>query len=73
MRTHRGGHDRDLALLLWGRQDAVIDASALDRYAAKMPQASKVLLDDCGHMSLMEHPDAVAAAVIALIEQGTPR
>jgi pimeloyl-ACP methyl ester carboxylesterase len=61
------------ALLLWCRQDAVIDPSALDLYAAKIPQAAKVLLDDCGHMSLMEKPDAVAAAVVALVEQGQPR
>jgi len=61
------------ALLLWGRQDAVIDPSALGLYAAKMPQASRVLLDDSGHMSLVEQPDAVATAVIALIERGAPR
>jgi abhydrolase domain-containing protein 6 len=64
---------RQPALLLWGRQDAVIDPSALELYAAKMPQASRVLLDDSGHMSLVEQPDAVAAAVIALIERGKPR
>lgn len=57
------------ALLLWGRQDAVIDPSALDLYAEKMPQATKLLLDDCGHMSLVEQPDAVAQAVTKLIEQ----
>ena len=64
---------RQPALLLWGRQDAVIDPSALDLYAAKMPQARKLLVDDAGHMSLMEQPDAVATAVIALIEQGQSR
>jgi pimeloyl-ACP methyl ester carboxylesterase len=64
---------RQPALLLWGRQDAVIDPSALDLYAARMPQASKVLVDDAGHMSLMEQPDAVAAAVTALIERGQPK
>ena len=57
------------ALLLWGRQDAVIDPSALDVYAADMPQAHKVLVDDAGHMALMERPDEVAAAVVALVEQ----
>ena len=61
------------ALLLWGRQDAVIDPSALALFAAKMPQARRVLLDDSGHMSLVEQPDAVAAAVITLIEEGHPR
>ena len=64
---------RQPALLLWGKQDAVIDPSALDLYATRMPQASRVLLDDSGHMSLMEQPDAVATAVIALIERGMPR
>jgi abhydrolase domain-containing protein 6 len=64
---------RQPALLLWGKQDAVIDPSALELYAAKMPQASRVLLDDSGHMSLVEQPDAVATAVVALIERGAPR
>ena len=59
---------RQPALLLWCRQDAVIDASALELYAQRIPQARKVLLDGCGHMSLMERADAVAAAVIALVE-----
>lgn len=66
-------HIRQPALLLWCRQDAVIDASALDLYAARMPHATRVLLDGCGHMSLMEQPDAVADAVVALIERGQPR
>ena len=61
------------ALLLWCRQDQVIDASAIDLYGARMPQAMKVLLDGCGHMSIMERPDDVAAAVQLLIEKGEPR
>ena len=64
---------RQPALLLWCRQDAVIDPSALELYAARIPQATRVLLDDCGHMSLMERPADVAAALDALIERGQPR
>lgn len=64
---------RQPALLLWCRQDAVIDASALELYAARMPQARRVLLDGCGHMSVMEKPDAVAQAVVDLIERGKAR
>ena len=59
---------RQPALLLWCRQDAVIDASALELYAQRIPQARKVLLDGCGHMSLMERPREVADAVVALVE-----
>jgi abhydrolase domain-containing protein 6 len=61
---------RQPTLLLWCRQDAVIDASALDLYAQRIPQARKVLLDGCGHMSLMERPREVADAVVALVENG---
>ena len=61
------------ALLLWGRQDSVIDPSAMNLFADKMPQATKVLVDDCGHMCLMEQPATVAAAVTLLIERGQAR
>ena len=61
------------ALLLWCQQDAVIDASAMQLFGAKMPQATQVLLDGCGHMSIMERPADVAAAVHLLIEKGEPR
>ncbi|WP_242007578.1 alpha/beta fold hydrolase [Luteimonas cucumeris] len=60
-------------LLLWCQQDQVIDASAMAIFAARMPQARQVLLDGCGHMSLMEQPAAVAQAVSELIAKGTPR
>lgn len=63
-------HIRQPTLLLWGRQDAVIDPSALELYAQRIPQARKLLLDGCGHMSLVERVDAVADAVVALIESG---
>ena len=68
---------RQPALLLWGAHDQVIDPSAMDLYAARMPQARKVLLGHSGHMTVMEQPDDVAAAVEALIEaalteQGAP-
>ncbi|MUV13439.1 alpha/beta fold hydrolase [Noviluteimonas gilva] len=60
-------------LLLWCRQDTVIDPSALALYAARIPQAKGVLLDDCGHMSIMERPEDVAIAIDQLIERGLPR
>ena len=62
------GNIHQPALLLWGRQDAVIDPSAMALFAARMPQARQVLVDDAGHMSLMEQPAAVAAAVVQLIQ-----
>lgn len=60
-------------LLLWCRQDRVIDPSALALYAARIPQATSVMLDDCGHMSVMERPEDIALALQSLIERGQPR
>jgi pimeloyl-ACP methyl ester carboxylesterase len=31
------------------------------------------MLDGCGHMSIMERPDDVAASVQLLIDKGEPR
>ncbi len=60
-------------LLLWCAQDAVIDPSAMQAYAERIPQARQVLLDDCGHMSPMERPGEVAQAVIMLVERAQPQ
>ena len=60
------------ALLLWCRQDKVIDPSAMALYAARIPHASQVLLEGCGHMSLMERPGETAEAVAMLITRGAP-
>src|SRR3546814_20713722 len=54
---------RQPALLAWGAHDRVIDPSALDLYAARMPQARKVLLGGRGHMTAMEQPGEGAQAV----------
>ena len=63
---------RQPALLVWGAQDRVIDPSAMDLYAAHIPQARKLLLPGSGHMTLMEFPDAVADAVRSLVEDTNP-
>lgn len=59
-------------LLLWCREDKVIHWSAMVRYAERIPHASQVLLEGCGHMSLMERPGETAEAVVLLVERGAP-
>ncbi|HZW19321.1 alpha/beta fold hydrolase [Luteimonas lutimaris] len=58
---------RQPVLLAWGAHDQVIDPSAMDLYADKMPQARKVLLDGSGHMTVMEQPGEVADAIDGLL------
>ncbi len=57
-------------LLLWCKQDRVIDPSAMTLYARSIGHATQVLLNDCGHMSLMERPGDTAGAIVMLIERG---
>lgn len=67
---------RDIAqptLLLWCRQDAVIDHSAMAVYAARIAHASQITLEGCGHMAQMERPAESAAAIDLLIQHGRPR
>src|SRR3546814_12290817 len=57
---------RQPALLAWGAHDRVIDPSAMDLYAARMPQARKVLLGGSGHTPVMEQPGDVADTLQSL-------
>jgi abhydrolase domain-containing protein 6 len=66
------GDVRTPTLLLWCRADRVIDPSAAALYARRIARAQTVLLDGCGHMSLMERPDEVAIAVDGLVHRAAP-
>lgn len=66
------GGVRAPTLLLWCRSDRVIDPSAAALYATRIANAQTVLLDGCGHMSLMERPDEVAITVDALVHRAAP-
>ena len=50
-------------LLLWCRNDRVIDVSAAQLFADVLPDSRTVLLDGCSHMPLMERPVETAAAL----------
>jgi len=50
-------------LLLWCRQDQAIDVSAIDTFAAGLPDRRSVILDGCGHMPMLERPAEVATAL----------
>ncbi len=52
-------------LLLWCRQDRVIDVSAVHAFRAGLTDSRSVVLEGCGHMPMMERRDAVAKAIAA--------
>jgi abhydrolase domain-containing protein 6 len=55
------------ALLLWCRDDKVIDVSAAETFRRGLRQSTTVLLSGCGHMPLMAQPRQVAEALAAFL------
>ena len=53
------------SLVLCGRQDALTTLAQHEEMAALIPGAELVVIDDCGHMSTLERPDEVIAALRA--------
>jgi pimeloyl-ACP methyl ester carboxylesterase len=51
------------AMVLCGRQDTWSILSQHEQMAAKIPHSRLVVIEDCGHMSTMERPEHVTAAM----------
>lgn len=51
------------ALVLVGRQDALTPVAVHEEMAAGIPGARLVIVEDCGHLSTLEKPEAVNAAL----------
>jgi len=55
-------------LIIWGRNDRWIPVADADRFAAAIPGARKVVLEECGHVAQEERP----AEVVHLLEEFDP-
>ena len=55
-------------LVVWGRNDRWVPVSDADRFAAAIPGARKVVLEDCGHIPQEERP----AEIVHLLEEFDP-
>lgn len=51
------------AMVLCGRQDALTPLPMSEEMASLIPGATLEIVEDCGHMSTMEQPEAVNAAM----------
>ena len=56
-------------LLLCGRQDAWSPLARHEQMHAQLPGSRLVVLEECGHMTTMEQPQAVSAALLAWLEE----
>ncbi|MEO9174485.1 MAG: alpha/beta fold hydrolase [Gaiellales bacterium] len=57
------------ALVVFGENDQVIDPGGGPRLAAALPSATLLMLPHTGHLPMIERPDEVAAAILALSER----
>jgi pimeloyl-ACP methyl ester carboxylesterase len=57
---------RKPALLVWSREDPVFPVEHARRYAAALPDARLVEVDDCFSFTPEDRPEAVAAAIASL-------
>ncbi|MGH9366200.1 MAG: alpha/beta fold hydrolase, partial [Thermoanaerobaculia bacterium] len=59
-------------LVLWGREDRLIPASAGLRLSERIPGAKLVVLPDAGHVPQEEAPEAFSREVAAFLESVAP-
>lgn len=59
-------------LVIWGRQDGLIPLVHGERYCALLPNARLEVLEDCGHLPILERPADFLATVRAFLARGLP-
>lgn len=71
-RNHLGDRISEIvvpALLVWGRDDVVTPPAAADEFLRLLPNAKIVWFERCGHVPMMEHPEAFADSVISFVAE----
>ncbi|MCQ8897264.1 alpha/beta hydrolase [Limnobacter humi] len=53
------------AMIVWGQNDRVLHVDGAAELAEGLPQAKVILMDQTGHVPMMEKPNEVAAAYLA--------
>jgi pimeloyl-ACP methyl ester carboxylesterase len=56
-------------LLLWGERDPLVPPRLAEEWRAELPDARLVVLPGAGHVPMFEAPGAVAAALLAFLEE----
>ncbi len=71
--TDRLGDVAMPTLIIWGRHDRLIDVSCAAVMAATIPDNKVVILEDVGHVPMIESPAETARHQLALIAELEPR
>ena len=60
---------RGPVLVVWGREDAVLPIGHLQGAKGVFPQAEVQIIERCGHLPMVERPDAFLAALLPFIDR----
>lgn len=55
-------------LLVWGREDNLVPVKDADEFERLIPQARKVILEDTGHVSMLERPETFNNLVVEFLD-----
>ena len=56
-------------LVVWGKQDAVLPVTSAAQSREVMPQAQIQLIDECGHLPMIERPAEFLAALLPFLDR----
>ena len=51
-------------LIVWGREDRIVPVECGEQYRRALPDATLTVLERCGHLPPIEHPEAFARLVL---------
>jgi len=55
-------------LVLWGDQDRVLDVSSVQIFKKALPNCTVVIMQDCGHLPMIERPEEAAEHYLAFLK-----
>jgi pimeloyl-ACP methyl ester carboxylesterase len=64
---------RTPTLIVWGGRDRLVDPALAPRLAATVPGSRLHVLDEVGHLAMLEAPEPTARAVLDLVEELHPQ
>jgi pimeloyl-ACP methyl ester carboxylesterase len=56
-------------LLVWGREDNLVPVEDADEFERRIPNARKVILDDTGHVPMLERPETFNDLVVDFLRE----
>ena len=60
-------------LVVWGREDRIVPVECGEQYRRLLPRATLTVLEACGHLPPIEHPDEFARVVLNFLGGDAPR